>query len=697
MTTLFQIAVINAVTVLPLALLAFVVGRLSRRPALTHVVWVLVLLKLVTPPLFNLPVTIQMPVAYVPTAEATSRGFDMQVLPAVTEHAFEPVPKSVAGMSATIHSETPQVGIQSVALAPSIEAPPKTAMGVARTLPSVTGYWAHLPTLSSILLSCWLAGVAAWVILQIACLIRFQRGVIRDGYAPAELQAETNRLAMKLGLRQVPRVLVVDATVSPMLWGCGSRARLLFPAALAERLDDEARATLLTHELAHFRRGDQWVRLLELIATGLFWWHPVVWWARRQIEEAEEECCDAWVISEFPKTPRQYAEALLDTIDFLCETRYTLPPIASGFGQSQFLRRRLIMIMRGTAPKTLSHRCRCVVALVTALLLPLQPFVFGSASIANLRLDSLRPSAVDAIAVSAMEVPDTANTGSQSEITPAPTAAVIDRTPPSTRSRHSGEKTWSASVSPDGRFVIRTTTARRVVLTDLRNDSETDLSDQRIAAVAFAPTGKWFAAAGTDGRISIWDSAEGTLLQTLLTHTDVLRSVAVSPQGEFVAVGGRDGTALLIERATGQPVSVGSYSSAVNCVRFSPDGSQLAVAVGDWMSNRSGEVVLQDVATGRTEATLACRTSPGALAFASNDELIVGHWDGYAQLWNLVTQKVIGSATANKNIVSAAAFSPNNPVLLEVTFAATEPNAIEEPLPAPGLRALFEALVKPEK
>src|SRR5437773_1721665 len=80
-----------------------------------------------------------------------------------------------------------------------------------------------------------------------------------------------------------------------------------------------ARATLIAHELAHYRRGDHWVRVFELVVSGIFWWNPVVWWARRQIEIAEEECCDAWVIEQFPDTPRWYAEALLETIDFLSE------------------------------------------------------------------------------------------------------------------------------------------------------------------------------------------------------------------------------------------------------------------------------------------------------------------------------------------------------------------------------------------
>lgn len=69
MTTLLEIILINAVTVVPLAALAFIVGRCAKRPALTHLAWVLVLLKLVTPPIFHLPVTVESPLAQ-PTAIA---------------------------------------------------------------------------------------------------------------------------------------------------------------------------------------------------------------------------------------------------------------------------------------------------------------------------------------------------------------------------------------------------------------------------------------------------------------------------------------------------------------------------------------------------------------------------------------------------------------------------------------------------
>src|SRR5262245_34464816 len=57
MQVLVQATLLNALLVVPLALLAAAVSRLVCRPALAHALWLLVLLKLLTPPLLTLPVT----------------------------------------------------------------------------------------------------------------------------------------------------------------------------------------------------------------------------------------------------------------------------------------------------------------------------------------------------------------------------------------------------------------------------------------------------------------------------------------------------------------------------------------------------------------------------------------------------------------------------------------------------------------
>ena len=172
-------------------------------------------------------------------------------------------------------------------------------------------------------------------------------------------------------------VTTVAGPVGPFVWSLGGRPRLVLPIDLWARLDPEGRDALLLHELAHLRRRDHWVRLLEAIATGLYWWHPALWWARRGLHEAEETCCDAWVIWARPESARSYATAILDTFDFLAAKSTTRPGIlplgASGLGRVESLSERITRIMNGKTPKSLSMLGGLALIAAGLLLLPWLP------------------------------------------------------------------------------------------------------------------------------------------------------------------------------------------------------------------------------------------------------------------------------------------------------------------------------------
>ena len=127
-------------------------------------------------------------------------------------------------------------------------------------------------------------------------ILSFRR-LLRSSEAPSSaVLGMAEGIAKRLGLRRVPEIRMMPVCVSPLVWSLGGRPRVFLPAALFERLDGAAREAILAHELAHVRRKDHWVRLLEMLVTTLFWWHPVVWWAARQLQELEDQCCDAMVL-----------------------------------------------------------------------------------------------------------------------------------------------------------------------------------------------------------------------------------------------------------------------------------------------------------------------------------------------------------------------------------------------------------------
>src|SRR5262249_36310121 len=105
----------------------------------------------------------------------------------------------------------------------------------------------------------------------------------------------------------------------------------------------------------------------------LYWWLPIAWYARRRLRESEEQCCDAWVVAFLPGSGKTYANAILDTLDFLATVQGRFPPLASGLGQVTDLKRRLRMIMTGTTPRALGWRGFAAVVTLGLLVLPLLP------------------------------------------------------------------------------------------------------------------------------------------------------------------------------------------------------------------------------------------------------------------------------------------------------------------------------------
>jgi beta-lactamase regulating signal transducer with metallopeptidase domain len=346
--TLLHAAVANALTATLLALPVALAARLSRRPALAHALWLLVLLKLITPPLFPVRLPWADPLANAPVAGQAPVATASRLLPVVLGRPVAHLPDG----EELLH--------QGEALRVRHEPPAPWPM-------QQGDGWRN------VLLAVWLAGSGLWWALALARVAHF-RSVLRQARAASpELQAHVHALAGLLGLSRCPRIGMLPARVSPLLWAVGWTPRLLLPADLWESLTPDQRDALLAHELAHLRRRDHWVRRLELLVLGLFWWHPVAWWARHELAEAEEACCDAWVVWALPEAGPAYAAALVATAAYLSEARRPVPVAASGAGRVQSLKRRLIMILQGPSPRALSGTGLLTVLALGVLLLPLLP------------------------------------------------------------------------------------------------------------------------------------------------------------------------------------------------------------------------------------------------------------------------------------------------------------------------------------
>jgi len=70
------------------------------------------------------------------------------------------------------------------------------------------------------------------------------------------------------------------------------RPVVLVPVGALSGLPAEYLEALLLHELAHVRRHDYLVNILQSVAEALLFYHPAVWWVSGHIRAERELCCD---------------------------------------------------------------------------------------------------------------------------------------------------------------------------------------------------------------------------------------------------------------------------------------------------------------------------------------------------------------------------------------------------------------------
>jgi bla regulator protein BlaR1 len=184
--------------------------------------------------------------------------------------------------------------------------------------------WPVLST-STMLAIVWLAGVICCLAPVVLGLWQIRR-VRRHGLPWRDAQTMTDDLARHAGICRPIEVMVHEAIVGPMTCGV-VRPAIVFPEdARAWHEADVRRA--LTHELEHVRRSD-WVTLcLARAICAVYWFHPLVWIANRQLCVNAERACDDAVLRESHAVG--YADQLVTLAErSLAQTRRPLLAMAN--------------------------------------------------------------------------------------------------------------------------------------------------------------------------------------------------------------------------------------------------------------------------------------------------------------------------------------------------------------------------------
>jgi beta-lactamase regulating signal transducer with metallopeptidase domain len=127
-------------------------------------------------------------------------------------------------------------------------------------------------------------------------------------------QARVATWCEELGVNKAVRFLVSDAIDSPLVVGW-LKPVILWPTAALHGMTPQDVEAIIAHELAHIRRGDVLINLLQACIEVLFFHHPAAWWISAQIRAEREYCADDLAVRMLDRsesgTKLSYARALL--------------------------------------------------------------------------------------------------------------------------------------------------------------------------------------------------------------------------------------------------------------------------------------------------------------------------------------------------------------------------------------------------
>lgn len=197
-------------------------------------------------------------------------------------------------------------------------------------------------------LALWALGVVLLSVYHLGGWLQARRLTWRDARpATTEWTARLGALRDRLGVRR-PVALLESARVAvPAVVGW-LKPVILVPASAFAGLAPHQLEAVLAHELAHVRRHDYLINLLQTAVETLLFYHPAVWWASRQVRIERESCCDDLALAVCGDRVG-YARALA-TLEGLRAPAPRLAMAATGAGGAGSLLARIRRIVGAPAP-----------------------------------------------------------------------------------------------------------------------------------------------------------------------------------------------------------------------------------------------------------------------------------------------------------------------------------------------------------
>lgn len=265
-------------------------------PQVRYALWTLVLIKLVIPPAFTLPVSIVphlQPV--VPSSVQTQ-----------WQGTFEYASRNAGDTETTISS--PAVN----------EMQNPVQMDQNQSKIDTAGSVTHINlTWKAYLLMTWFTGMIAFIVIltsRIKRLMRWHREQKKKKNLsiPHWFHDLLVTTASNMNIHRLPAIVFSEQAVTPAVYGFFQPV-LLFPAGYFKDLSPKEAEHVLLHELAHIKRGDLILHTITLVLHIVYWFNPLMILVGRQIKHIRELCCDLTVANILKEKTSAYRQTLVDT------------------------------------------------------------------------------------------------------------------------------------------------------------------------------------------------------------------------------------------------------------------------------------------------------------------------------------------------------------------------------------------------
>ena len=343
-----------------------------QRPHLAHIMWLVVLVKCVTPPLWSSPTSLFSWATRDSSAAMPSVSAPVDATIGQTPMP-EPSPATQHGIS----------GSGEVPSSASFRDAGTASSDTSSELPAKPNAWLTNVRFALVLGVSWLIGAAAYAGYAFLAAIHYWR-TMRTSRIPTD--GRLTRLAVdlsrRLGIRRAVRVWVTREPLGPLTFGW-VRPTVVLPEALAAHRSTDELEPLLAHELVHVRRGDALVGLIQTLVQCLWWFHPLIWWVNRRIVFERERCCDEEVVAGLAFEPARYARGLLSVLELKRQLRWlAASPGARPFEITQ-QRLEHIMLRGGRFRAKTPHGYWLTLIVLALLLVPGAGLNGSSSSVAS--------------------------------------------------------------------------------------------------------------------------------------------------------------------------------------------------------------------------------------------------------------------------------------------------------------------------